>query len=117
MIFRKTSLGNKIRYNLSKIKYRCNQKRIDFDIDVDYLINVLEQQDYKCKLTGIPLRFEAGEGSNMLAASVDRIDASRGYVKGNIQYVCYWANTAKSNLPQNVFLEMCKTVVANAAFS
>jgi len=72
----------------------------DFDIDLDYVISVLKEQNERCAITNIPLMHIYNDGC---AASVDRIDSSKGHVKGNIQLVCQWVNRAKNNMTNDEF--------------
>lgn len=39
------------------------------------------------------------EPNNLRSVSIDRIDNSKGYIRGNIQLVCRFINFAKNNLP------------------
>ncbi|MBA3531046.1 MAG: hypothetical protein H0T73_03890 [Ardenticatenales bacterium] len=54
---------------------------------------------------------ERGCVSHAARASLDRIDSSKGYVVGNIQFVAIIANFAKHGYDESVFLEFCKAVV------
>lgn len=47
-------------------------------------------------------------------ASLDRIDSSRGYVEGNVQWVHKDVNFMKQALSQERFVELC-TLVAEKA--
>lgn len=66
-------------------------------------METLVVQDYKCALTGAPL--VVGEN-----ASVDRIDSSRGYELGNIQWVTKEVNRMKIDFDQKLFIELCRKV-------
>lgn len=68
-------------------RLRARKDGLDFNISVED-ISIPE----KCPVFGVP--FEVG---NMNAASLDRIDNSKGYVKGNIQVMSRRANTMKGN--------------------
>jgi hypothetical protein len=46
-------------------------------------------------------------------ASVDRIDSTKGYVKGNIEFVCYMAQCAKNSFNRQDVVDFC-LAVANA---
>ena len=77
----------------------------DFDMDVEYVLEVLEKQEYCCAITEIPLKCELGD---FRSASINRIDPSRGYVYGNIQIICQAISRMKSDGSQNdaiAFLE------------
>lgn len=47
-------------------------------------------------------------------ASIDRIDSSLGYVRGNIEFVCLMANMAKNVWTRKDVLDFCKRVSENA---
>lgn len=67
--------------------------RCDFDIDLDYVMEIFDAQGGKCALTGVALLHEY---NNMASASIDRIDSSKGHVKGNIQIICQCINRMKN---------------------
>lgn len=48
-----------------------------------------------------------------LKASIDRINSSKGYIKGNIQFVCLIANLAKNNFSDEDLIKFCNAVVKN----
>lgn len=45
-------------------------------------------------------------------ASVDRIDSSKGYVRGNIQWVLTAVNFMKQNVGHDDFLSLCREIVS-----
>ena len=68
-------------------------------------------QGVKCALTDTPLVFaELQRNREDGNASLDRIESSRGYVRGNIQWVLKDINVAKSDMSQDQFVAMCKLV-------
>ena len=46
--------------------------------------------------------------------SVDCIEPTLGYVKGNVQWVSWKVNRAKGDLSNEEFLNMCKAVIEGA---
>lgn len=42
--------------------------------------------------------------------TVDRIDSSKGYTKDNVVLCCWCVNRAKSVMPHDVFIEMCRRI-------
>lgn len=50
---------------------------------------------------------------NPKRASLDRIDSSKGYIKGNVQFVCHMANVAKNDYTYEQMIEFCRAMPAN----
>ena len=70
----------------------------EFNIDVDYLKQI-DTTDI-CPILEIPMRWWSGYGNgqtNPNAKSLDRIDSSRGYIKGNVIIISWRANKIKNN--------------------
>jgi hypothetical protein len=100
---------------VSKTRYAAlNQRGLDFDIDLKYIMDLLKQQDSKCALTGWDLEFTRGGtyayGTNPRGCTMDRKNNQRGYVKGNVQLVCWKANKIKGELNDDEFKTFCKQV-------
>ena len=77
-------------------------KRHVVEIDAIYLKEIWEKQSGICPYTGIKMILPKSSSSNhrirsLKAASLDRIDSSKEYVKGNVEFVCYAINMAKNN--------------------
>lgn len=60
-----------------------------------------------CPVLGTP--FERG---TMYAASIDRIDNSKGYVQGNVQIISKLANTMKSQATQEELIKFAEWVMS-----
>ena len=107
----KTFLGR----TFSKTKYAAtNVRDLEFNIDIDYVIETYKSQNGKCALTGWELEFTRGgdydNGTNSRAATIDRIDNDKGYVEGNIQITCWQPNKVKGSLSNNSFVKMCNDI-------
>jgi hypothetical protein len=84
-----------LRRNLDNIKTRAKQKNLDFNLDVEYLFNIPSDN---CPIFDFKLSW--GESKNKAtfnSPSLDRIDPTKGYIKGNVQWVSHLANTMKNN--------------------
>ena len=90
-----------------KYKAHAALRNIDWDIEFEYLADLLIEQDFKCALTGWDI--DAME-INKNTASLDRIDSSKGYIEGNVQWVHKMVNMSKQQYTQEEFIEMCKAV-------
>lgn len=108
-------LNRSIEKYLFSTYYRCSRReRIRggiCDFDKTYLLELYNKQKGKCAITGIDMTYEAGSGKKYNTISLDRIDSSKGYVKDNIQFVCYMVNVMKLNQSMEDFLFLCKQVV------
>lgn len=88
---------------------------IEWTLTYDYLDKVWEGQSGTCAYTGWPLVF--GTCSTEQTASLDRIDSSKGYVPGNVQFVHKDINLMKWSLSEQRFLSLCQAVVNYANIS
>lgn len=66
-----------------------------------------------CPRTGFKfdLSPHAEHHRNPLSPSLDRIDGTKGYIKGNIQIVCSWYNIAKNEYSDAQMVAFCQAVV------
>jgi len=83
-----------------------------WDLEPQDIINLYSEQEGCCALTGWPIEWpEKGLTSTV---SIDRIDSSEGYLKGNVQLLHKDVNMAKQQYGQDYFIEMCKSVADKA---
>ncbi|MFQ8430793.1 hypothetical protein [Amaricoccus sp. W119] len=61
------------------------------------IASLLDLQDNRCALTGIPFQFLGPEADKNLLPSLDRIDSAGHYEVGNLQVVCQFINFWKSD--------------------
>lgn len=95
---------------IGDLKKHAKQRGLDFTITKEDLWKQFLDQDRKCALTGWLLEFFRGKDMYKTTASADRIDSSKGYVKGNVQWVHKDINWFKRDYPQDKFIELCKAV-------
>jgi hypothetical protein len=95
-------------------RYYAGAKRrgIAWQISIEYGWKLFQDQGGKCALSGEPLSFA---GSNSVSesettASLDRIDSSKGYIEGNLQWVHKDVNIMKMDLSQVEFIDYCVKV-------
>lgn len=72
-------------------KSSAERKGLDFDLEEEDIVLPTH-----CKYLGIPLTQSLGEGVVWSNASLDRIDSSLGYVKGNVEVISRQANSMKN---------------------
>lgn len=94
------------------IKRNAVSRGIEFDITIEYLYDLLLKQDKKCALSGVDLYFgRVNRDKKLTTVSLDRIDSSKGYVPGNVQWVHKRVNIMKNNMDEKDFIEFCKCIV------
>lgn len=101
---------------LSNIKCRARNKNLKYNLDTKYMYEILQKQEFKCALSGVILELQNSSTNKTTennTASIDRIDSSKGYIKGNVQWVHKRVNIMKNNLSDMEFIEWCELVVSN----
>lgn len=92
------------------IRKRAKERGIFFDLSPIDLDEKFKKQCGRCVFTGILLSLPttAKERRKCLhTASLDRIDNSKGYVKGNIQWIHKRINIMRHKLSIEEFLDWC----------
>jgi hypothetical protein len=98
-----------LKYMLYNAKQRAKQKGLEFNLEVTDLV-----KNTHCPIFGIELVYggtgktEKGYGAFENAASLDRIDPTKGYIKGNVVIVCWEANRAKAYLSIDKIMKLAK---------
>lgn len=96
---------------VNTIKHGAIARGYLFDVTGDYLWQLYLAQNRKCVLTGWPIEFnKTYRTKTSKTASLDRIDSTKGYIEGNLQWVHRDVNKLKKNLPDNRFIELCLAV-------
>lgn len=93
------------KYLISIAKHRAKKKGIEFNMDhMDIIMPEI------CPVFGMPFVLEGHSNWN---SSLDRIDNSKGYVKGNIQVISRLANTMKASATKSQLKEFAEWVLKN----
>jgi len=96
---------------LNSIKKRSKP----YDVGLEDLKQVWDAQCGICPITGWPLILKPRSGLagcvQPNTASIDRIDSALGYVRGNIRFIAYMANIAKSDFTDEDLLVFCETIM------
>lgn len=111
------SICGNLRDDFTPFRYtlRCTLRRFkEADITLEDLKEVWEQQNGICPYTGykliLPENGNIHEIDFFHRASLDRIDSTKGYVKGNIQFVAtpinYMKNTQSDEAVKNFLKEI-----------
>ena len=94
-----------------KIIIGSEKRGYDLDIDMKYIWDIYQEQQGKCALSGISIFFAfSSRKLSSATASLDRIDSSKGYIKGNVQWVHKSVNMMKRSLPNDIFIGLCHQI-------
>lgn len=100
-----------------RLVYDAKRRGLELKITARQAYNVFVKQGGRCAYTGEYLthRKYGGRVNGKTkyipgTASLDRKDSSKGYVKGNIQWVHKALNAFKGDLSEREFLELCDKV-------
>jgi hypothetical protein len=99
-------LNNSKQQMLSNAKSSAKKRGLEFNITIDDIV-IPEF----CPFLNIKLNFNVGKGLQPDTPSIDRIDNSFGYIKGNIQIISNKANTLKNNLSNEELLIFANNVI------
>jgi hypothetical protein len=88
-----------------ELRARARRKGIKFNIELEDI-----QIPDKCPVFDIELERRPNLKDRKYGISVDRIDNSKGYIKGNIQVISYKANTHKGDLSKEELLKLAKWI-------
>ena len=92
------------RREFSNIIGNAKRRKIKFNLTIEYLEKLMIKQKNKCIYSG--LNITVGNTKTEKTASLDRIDSSKGYIKGNVQWVHKNINRLKTNFTEKEFLDM-----------
>lgn len=97
----------------AKQKYDAKRSGKEWNIDLRYAWDVINNQNWRCALSGDTFTPAGSRASTQ--ASMDRIDSLKGYVKGNIQFLTLQVNLAKRNMSDKTFIDLCKRIAKHVA--
>ncbi|WP_339107323.1 hypothetical protein [Thioclava sp. GXIMD4216] len=81
------------------------------DVELDKLIrDLLTIQEDRCAITGLPFQFRGAQTDDNMLPSLDRIDSSGHYAKGNLQLVCRFINFWKQASDDGEFRRLLSIV-------
>lgn len=99
----------------STIRRNAQTRKIRYSVSKRYLWDLFIKQSRKCALSGMLLTFSRSNPERTMGttASLDRIDSSRGYVDGNVQWIHKDINRMKNHYKEDYFIRLCGMVHKN----
>lgn len=92
----------------------AKNRLLDFNLTIEEAWEILEKQNHKCALTGVPISLLTNnDRAAFQSASLDRINGELGYTKENIQWVHKHVNFLKGALTDEELLFWCREIYLN----
>ena len=91
----------------------CKKRYKDFNIDLPHLNELWESQNGVCPFSGVKLILNAYTDifkDQRYSASLDRIDSTKGYIKGNVRWVSRSINHLKNDMTDEQLIEFLKII-------
>jgi len=95
---------------LSKLRNLCTKakhRKRDCEIDEFYLFDIWKQQSRLCVYSGIQMTLDTKCYNTV---SLDRIDSTKDYLRGNVQLVCSAVNKMKQEYSEELFIHLCTSI-------
>jgi hypothetical protein len=106
------------KYSLNKARSRSKSKSETTDLTLEYLKEIWETQKGLCSYTNIKMEMPRSSQDEDIKKSptklsLDRIDPNIGYIKGNVEFVCYCVNVMKNDFSKDQMLHFIKLIIKN----
>lgn len=114
---RKPDEFSDFKWYMKNIVKNSKKKNQLYDVDLPYLKNLWEKQCGICPMTKEKIELRTHTSKNLAhpySASLDRIDSSKGYIKGNVRFVALIFNYAKNTFSDSDVLNFCNKIVNSA---
>jgi hypothetical protein len=89
------------------------QKGFGCEMGIPELKTLLLRCNGRCEVSGMKLHTVWQGKRHPMAPSIDRIDSTKGYVRGNCRVVCYAVNVAMLHWGEDVFGQIATGWVLN----
>lgn len=101
--------------------FRCRRSAVkrgwEFEVDISQAWELFLKQEKRCALTGRLLHMEKSylnprrKDIPKQTASFDRIDSTKGYVVGNVQWIHVDVNYMKQEMGEVEFVQTCEEII------
>lgn len=98
--------NNYAKYLLSTARTRAKKTGLEFNLTEDDIVIPTH-----CSYLGVALTYIQGGGNVDTNCSVDRIDNSKGYIKGNVEVISLLANRMKLKATKEQLITFAKNIL------
>jgi hypothetical protein len=98
------------------IRNHANSRNLVFNVSIKEAADLFKHQNERCAISGVKLSLPKNTEeyiSRLHTASFDRIDSSKGYIKGNVQWIHKILNAIKLDMDQDDFINWCIKIAKN----
>lgn len=108
---RKQRTERTLKSALVAARRRAKAKGVPFNLDVDFLLDLVELQEFRCALTGIEFFAQIDNAASIdpCTPSIDRIEPQKGYVKSNVRVIIYAMNAMLLDWGEDVFIQIANS--------
>jgi hypothetical protein len=102
------------------LKMGAKNRNLDFEITIEEAWDLYVMQNKKCAITGLDIKMaKFGRNKRVIKledfngpylASLDRIDSSKGYVTGNVQWIVREINRMKLDIEEDLLFKLCELI-------
>lgn len=98
-------------YIVNILHHASQRKKGEYNLDLPFLMELYEKQNGNCAISGRKMTYITGKGRIATNISLDRIDNTKGYIKGNVHLVCLCVNVMKSTMTTEELLFWCSDIL------
>lgn len=101
---------------MTYLKRKAKERNYEFELTSEYLWNLFLLQNGKCALSGVELTLSTKIDKNHNldrtnhTASLDRVDNSKGYIEGNVQWIHKIVNLMRRQFSVEEYVHWCTLV-------
>jgi len=119
---RLSTLEGHITRIVSSSKRSAKKKKLDFDINTSFIINMYNEQEGRCKISNILMTHKFSEKvgrhiKDYYKISIDRIDSNKGYTKDNVRLVCAQINMMMGTMEDKEFHNIIQNIHDNKKYN
>lgn len=96
---------------LNQAKIRSAKRGQECLLTLDHVLEGLERGYCAKTFVAFDLEPYGDNHQSPFGPSIDKINPKGIYEPKNVQYVCFWYNSAKQQWPEDVLIQMCQRVV------
>lgn len=93
-----------------RLESGAKRRNLRFEVSIQDIWDLYLKQNRRCALSGVDIHFARARNKEEITASLDRIDSSKGYINGNIQWIHKDLNKMKLDFSEEEFIRWCKLV-------